>query len=78
MNIQDFIKNFSNEFDETPAEQIMPETKFRELEEWSSLIALSIIAFVDQEYDVRLTGDEIRKCETVNDIYATVANKVGE
>ena len=44
MDINTFIDNFAGQLDETPADKIKPETRFRDLDEWSSLIALSIIA----------------------------------
>lgn len=41
------------------------ETKFKELEEWSSLTALSVIAMIDEEYDVKIKGDDVRNSQTV-------------
>lgn len=75
MNIQDFIANFAAQFDETDASEITASTNFRDLEEWSSLIALSIIAMVDEEYDVTLKGDDIRNANTVEDLFKTVEAK---
>lgn len=76
MNLQNFIENFAAQFDDTETSAFTPETKFRELEEWSSLIALSIIAMVDEEYDVTLKGDDVRNSETINDIYTIVESKL--
>lgn len=76
MNIQDFISNFADQFDETDASVFTPETKFREIEEWSSLTALSIIAMVDEEYDVILKGDDIIQSETVSDIIEIVKGRI--
>ncbi len=75
MELNDFIANFAEQFDETDASMFTPETKFRELDEWSSLIALSIIAMVDDEYDVTLKGDDIRSSETIEDIFNKVVSK---
>ena len=72
MDINTFINNFAGQFDDTPADQIKPETNFRDLEEWSSLIALSIIAMVDEEYGVTLKGDDIKSATTVKDIFDRV------
>lgn len=76
MNIEEFITNFADQFDETDASVFTPETKFRDIEEWSSLTALSIIAMVDEEYDVTLKGDDIRNAETVNDLYEVVKGRI--
>lgn len=75
MEIKDFIEKFAEQFDETEVSVFTPETKFRELDEWSSLLALSIIAMVDDEYDVTLKGDDIRNSETIEDLYNIVKGK---
>ena len=45
-NLNEFIQNFANQFDETDASEFQATTEFRQLDEWSSLMALSIIATV--------------------------------
>lgn len=75
MEIKEFVENFANQFDETDASEITAATNFRSLEEWSSLIALSIIAMVDEEYDVTLKGDDIKSANTVEDLFNTVKSK---
>lgn len=72
MDINTFVDNFAGQFDDTPADQIKPETNFRHLEEWSSLTALSIIAMVDEEYGVSLKGEDIKNAATVKDIFDRV------
>ena len=52
MEMKEFVSNFAAQFDETEESVFTPETRFREIEEWSSLVALSVIAMVDEEYDV--------------------------
>lgn len=75
MEIKEFIANFADQFDETEASVFTPETKFKELEEWSSLIALSVIAMVDEEYDVTLKGDDMRAAQTIEDLFNIVSSK---
>ena len=75
MEINSFIDHFAEQFDETDASEFKAETVFKELEEWSSLIALSIIAMVDEEYDVTLKGDDIRNASTIEDLFNTVKTK---
>lgn len=76
MKINEFIDLFAAQFDDTDASVFNAETKFHELEEWSSLTALSVIAMVDDEFDVTLKGDDITKAETINDLYNTVISKM--
>lgn len=75
MEINDFIANFAEQFDDTDVSEIKSETKFKELDEWSSLVALSVIAMVDEEYDVTIKGDDIRNSETVEDLFNAVKAK---
>ncbi len=74
-NLEEFVELFAEQFDDTDASEFTPETKFRALDEWSSLIALSIIAMVDDEFDVTLKGDDIRNSETIEDIFKIVESK---
>jgi len=76
MEISAFIENFAAQFDDTPIETFSPETKFRDLDEWDSLTSLSIIAMADEEYGVKLTGEDFRKSNTIEDIYNLVTSRV--
>lgn len=76
MELIRFIENFADQFDDTDASELMAETKFKDLDEWSSLIALSVIAMVDEEYDVAIKGDDIRNAETIQDLFDIVQSKV--
>ena len=76
MELKEFIENFADQFDDTDPSEIKADTVFKELDEWSSLIALSVIAMVDEEYDVTLKGDDIRNSNTVDDLFNTVSAKL--
>lgn len=75
MDLQNFIANFAEQFEDTDASIFTPETQFKTLDEWSSLIALSIIAMVDEEYDVTLKGDDIRNSTTIQDLFDIIKEK---
>ena len=76
MEIKEFIENFANQFDETDANEITSTTAFHDLDEYSSLIALSIIAMVDEEYGVTLKGDDMRSAKTVEDLFNIVSSRI--
>lgn len=76
MNPNDFIAKFAELFDETDLSELKPETAFRELEEWSSMITLGLIALADEEYGVRLKGDDIRNSRTVEDLFNTINSQI--
>ncbi len=75
MNLQEFIDNFAAQFDDTDAEVLNADTKFKQLDEWSSLTALSIIAMVDDEYDVIIKGNDIIESDTIQDLFERIENK---
>lgn len=75
MELNEFVKHFSEQFDETPAEVFKPTTVFKELEEWGSLTALSIIAMVDEEMEKRITGKDVRSSNTIEDLFLLIQSK---
>lgn len=75
MEIQQFVKHFADQFEETDPADITPTTKFKELGEWSSLTALAVIAMIDDEYSVKITGDNIKNANTVEDLFSLVKSK---
>lgn len=76
MELNEFIEHFAEQFDETDITAFQADTKFKELDEWSSLLALSIIAMVDEEYDVRIKGDDIRSSITIKDLFDLVKSRI--
>ncbi|SEO24010.1 hypothetical protein SAMN05192574_106219 [Mucilaginibacter gossypiicola] len=75
MNIEKFVSEFADQFDDLDTSAFTPETLFKENDEWSSMTALSVIAMVDDSYAVRLTGDDIRNSKTIQQIYDIVLAK---
>lgn len=75
MELKDFLVKFADQFDETDPAEINANTLFHDLDEWSSLNALSIIAMIDEEYDVTVKGDDIQNAKTVEDLFNTVKSK---
>ena len=75
MELNEFVVHFAEQFEDTDVSVFVPETKFRELDEWSSLLALSIIAMVDEEYDVALKGVEMKAATTIQELFDIVKAK---
>ena len=78
MEIKEFIENFADQFDEIDANVLKPETVFHELEDYSSLVALSIIAMIDEEYGVTLKSNDMSAAVTIQDLFNTVQTKLQE
>lgn len=75
MDITNFITKFSEQFDDTDASEFSAETKFKNLDEWSSIVALSIIAMADEEYEKEVTGEDIRNSETIQDLFDLLSKR---
>ena len=75
MEINKFVTLFSEQFDNTSGDVFTPSTAFKGLDEWGSLTALSIIAMVDEEMEIRITGADIRSCETIDDLFKLAQSK---
>ena len=76
MDMNEFIAHFAEQFENTDASVFTAETRFRELEEWCSLIALLVISMVDDEYGVVLPPEEMRKTQTIQELYDLVQSKL--
>ena len=76
MELKEFIKNFADQFEETDASAFVANTNFRELDEWSSLSALNILAMVVDEYGVELSPEEMRKATTIQQLFDIINSKL--
>lgn len=75
MEIKDFIENFVDQFDDVPEVEVSVDTVFRDLDGWSSIVALSVMAMVDEEYDVQLKADEMRNASTIGELFEIVCSR---
>ena len=75
MELKEFIAFFASLCEETEFTELKPETRFREIDEWSSLMALSLIAEIREIYNVQLSFSELKTASTIEDIFIVVKNK---
>lgn len=75
MEIQEFVANFAEQFDDTEMDVFTPETAFRELDEWSSLTGLAILNMIAKKYEVKITPAELKSVETVIALFELVQSK---
>lgn len=75
MEIKQFVTNFENAIFGIDPGSLVPETRFRDLEQWESLALLCLLAMIDNEYGVQVGGAELKQCNTLRDIYDIVASK---
>ena len=76
MDANEFIKNFAAQFDDTDLSEFTMETRFRELDEWSSLNALAILNIIGKKYSVLLRPDEMKPTNTVRELFDLVQSKL--
>jgi acyl carrier protein len=69
MNREEFLKGFQEQFEDTDESLITFQTKYKDLEEWSSMMALIIIAFIDENYSKSLSGDDFKNSTTIEELY---------
>ena len=70
--MNNFIKKFTLLLEDTDLNTVDGDTVFKDLDEWDSLLALSLITMIDEEYKVKITGEEIRNSSSINDLYAVI------
>lgn len=75
MEINEFIKNFVDQFDDLELADVTPETVIRDLDEWSSMIGLSLLNMAEKSYGVQLTFDELRNSITVQNLFDSIVKK---
>lgn len=73
--MEEFIKNFAAQWDETEMSEFTPECEFHELEEWSSLVGLAILNMIVKKYGVKVAPAELKACVTIADVYALVESE---
>lgn len=75
MSIEEFTKQLEAEFDDIEPGTIRPDTDYRNIKGWSSMHALIVIAFVDANFDIILTGSDLKTTQTIRDLYNLVQAK---
>lgn len=75
ITLDEFVNNLEQELEDIEPGTLTPNVNYRDIDTWSSMYALIIIAYVDLEFDVILSGDDLRKCNTIRDLYNLVKSK---
>lgn len=76
MEIKDFIEKFAAEFEMTEPEEFNENTQYRDLEEWDSLLGLSIIGMINNNYGVKVTGEEVKNAGTIMGLFKIVESRI--
>jgi len=70
-----FIEKFKEVLEVTDRD-LLSTDKFREYDEWNSLVFLSLIAMIDEEFDVIIDGKEFKELQTVGEIDEAIKSQL--
>lgn len=76
MTIEEFTKNIEVELEGLEPGTLTADLNYRELEMWSSMYALIVLAYVDSVFNVTLSGDDLRNSNTVKDLYLLIKSRM--
>lgn len=74
--LDEFVALFAEQLDDTDPSEITASTVFHDLDDWSSLVGLSVIAMVDEEFEVAIGSEDVSGSVTIEDLYNKVISKL--
>lgn len=77
MELNEFISKFASQFEDEDPSVFVADTDFHELDSWSSLTSLSVVAMIIQEYGVELESQDVRSADTIEDLFEIVKERQG-
>jgi len=75
MSVDQFVRAFEAAIEGIPPNSLKPDTAFTAIEQWDSLAALTVLAMIDADYEVQVSGNELKSCKTLGDLFAIVSKK---
>lgn len=73
MNKDQFIEKVKLIFDETPQEQITLQTNFKNLEEWNSLLILSLIVTLEENFSILISANDIEQSNSFEELFDKIS-----
>jgi acyl carrier protein len=67
MNLQEALKWLAEVFEDAP-DRIKPDTERKDIAGWDSLGTLSLIAALDEKFDIHLSEDQIEGLQNIGDV----------
>ena len=75
MQAEQFVRHFENAIEGLTPNSLNPETKYHTLTQWDSLALLCLLAMIDCEYDVQVSGMELKSCDTLRQVFDLAMSK---
>lgn len=76
MKLEEFVNGFAEQFEVTDKDEISANTEFKMLDEWDSMVGLSIIGMVHNAYKVKISGEDINQTVTIVELFELVQFKL--
>ncbi|MEZ5197430.1 MAG: acyl carrier protein [Bacteroidales bacterium] len=75
MSLENFISRIEEEFEDNEIGTITADSKFKDELGWSSVNALIMITLIDSEYEVTINADDLKKTDTIGDLYELIQSR---
>ena len=76
ITLEEFTAQLESELEGMEKGTLQPDTVYHELDNWSSMYALFVIAYVDATFDVQLNAEDLKNTHTVRQLYSLVMSRV--
>ena len=76
ITIEEFTTQLEAELEDLQPGTLKPDTNYHEMDNWNSMYALLVIAFVDANFSVTLNAEDLRNTKTVRQLYNLVSSRV--
>ena len=76
MEIDKFINDFADLFEDTDVTLFSEKTSFKDVLEWDSLLLLSTIAMIDEKYGISIKGSDLEKLVTILDLFQFIKKRI--
>ena len=74
-NFNDFLQGLKLQFEESDAELLRPDTVFSNLDTFDSLTRYSILAYIEDDFSVKLPNDIFKNVSTPEDLFKLISNE---
>ena len=75
MEITDFLKTFASCFEDLTVENFSMDTEFQDMDDWTSMTAVLLIAKIEEVYNIEIETEEIRDCDTLQELFDLLSSK---
>ncbi|MFT6502833.1 MAG: acyl carrier protein [Crocinitomicaceae bacterium] len=75
MTLEEFVIEIEDAFEIQERGTLLPDTDYKNFEEWDSMHALILIALIDTEFDLLVSGNDLKNLVTVREVYELIQDR---